>query len=70
MRYFFHVLGNGLTVEDTTGTVLSDPEAARLYASVIAAELAQDENEYCGCEVYVVDELSNEIARLPVIVPS
>ena len=70
MRYFFHVLGNGITIEDETGTVLSSPEAARLHASVIAAELAQDGNEYRGCEVYVVDDGSNEIARLPIIVPS
>lgn len=70
MRYFFHVLGNEITVEDGTGTVLSGAEAARLYASVIAAELAQDGNEYRGCEVYAVDEVGNEIARLPVVVPS
>lgn len=70
MRYFFHVLGNGIAVEDETGTVLSGPEAARLHASVIAAELAQDGNQYCGCEVYGIDEGGNEIARLPVVVPS
>jgi hypothetical protein len=70
MRYFFHVLGNGITVEDETGTVLSSPEAARLHASVIAAELAQDGNEYLGCEVNVVDDKGNEIARMPVTVPS
>ena len=70
MRYFFHVLGNGITLEDDAGTVLSGPEAARSYASVIAAELAQDGNEYRGCEVHVVDGGGNEIARLPVIVPS
>jgi hypothetical protein len=70
MRYFFHVLGNGITIEDGTGTVLSGPEAARLHASVIAGELAQDGNEYRDCEVYAVDDGGNEIARLPVVVPS
>jgi hypothetical protein len=70
MRYFFHVSGNGIRIGDETGTVLSSPEAARLHASVIAAELAQDGNEYRGCEVHVVDGGGNDIARLPVIVPS
>jgi hypothetical protein len=70
MRYFFQVLGNGITVEDETGTVLSGPEAARLHASITAAELAQDGNEYRGCEVSAVDERGNEIARLPVVVSS
>jgi hypothetical protein len=70
MLYFFHVFGNGIAIEDETGTVLSGPEAARLHASIIAAELAEDGNEYCGCEVYAFDEGDNEIARLPVVVPS
>jgi hypothetical protein len=70
MRFFFHVLGNGITVEDGSGTVLPSPEAARLYASVIAGELAQDGNQYRGCDVCAVDEVGNEIARLSVVVPS
>jgi hypothetical protein len=70
MRYFFHVFGNGITVEDDIGTVLSGPEAASLHASVIAAELAQDGNEYRGCEVHTVDEGGNEIARVAVVVPT
>ena len=59
-----------MTLEDETGTVLPDAEAARLLASAIAAELAQDGNEYHGFEVCAVDEDGNEIARLPVVVPS
>lgn len=39
MRYFFHVSGDGKTFEDETATVLPDALAARLHASVIAAEL-------------------------------
>ncbi len=70
MRYFFHVLGNGITIEDEIGTVLSGPETARLHASVIAAELALDGNEYRGCDVHAVDEGGNEIDRLPVVVPT
>ena len=70
MRYFFPVFGNGMTIEDETGTVLSSPEAARLHASLVAAELAQDGNEYRDCEVCVIDAGGNEIARLPVVVPN
>lgn len=55
---------------DGRGTILSGSEAARPHASVIAAELAQDGNEYRGREVFAVDDDGNEIARLPVLVPS
>ncbi|APG09752.1 hypothetical protein BKD09_15545 [Bradyrhizobium japonicum] len=70
MRYFFHVSSHGMAFEDETGTVLPDAEAAILYASVIAAELAQDGNEYHGFDVRAVDNDGNEIARMPVVVPS
>jgi hypothetical protein len=70
MRYFYHVSGDGKTFEDETGIVLPDAKAARLHASVIAAELAQDGDEYHGFDVYAVDEDGNEIARMPVVVPS
>jgi hypothetical protein len=69
MRYFFHVSGDGKTFEDEMGTVLPDPMAARLHASVIAAELAEDGDEYHGFDVCAVDEVGNEIARMPVVVP-
>ena len=69
MLYFFHVSGDGKTFEDETGTVLPDAGTARLHASVIAAELAQDGEEYRGFQVYAVDEDGNEIARMPVLVP-
>ena len=70
MLYFFHVVGDGKTIEDEMGTVLPDVLAARLHASVIAAELAEDGDEYHGFHVYAVDEDGNEIARMPVVVPS
>jgi hypothetical protein len=70
MRYFFHVSGDGKMFEDETGIVLPDAEAARLHASVIAAELAQDGDKYQGFDVYAVDEDGNEIARMPVVLPS
>jgi hypothetical protein len=70
MRYFIHVSGNGKTFEDETGTVLPDALAARLHASVIAAELAEGSDDYHGFHVLAVDEVGNEIARMPVAVPS
>lgn len=70
MRYFFHISSDGMTFEDETGTVLPGAETARLHASVIAAELAQDGDEYHGFDVCAVDEDGNEIARMPVVVPS
>ena len=69
MRYFFHVSGGGKTFEDETGTVLPDAGTARHYASVIAAELAKDGNEYHGFDVRAVDKDGNEIARIPVVMP-
>ena len=69
-RYYFHVLCNARTVEDEIGTVLSDIEAARLHASVIAAELACKGGNYLDCEVCAVDDDGNEIARMPVVIPS
>ena len=65
-RYYFQVVGDGSTLEDDEGTVLSGPEAARLQAAVIAAELAQELVDYCGFLVCVMDEEGNELARVPV----
>ncbi|MEA2882888.1 MAG: hypothetical protein QOH32_2144, partial [Bradyrhizobium sp.] len=48
MRYFFNVEGNGSSFNDEEGTVLSGPDVAMLQAAVIAAELAQDDDEYEG----------------------
>jgi len=69
-RYYFHVLCNARTIEDETGTVLADTEAARLHASVIAGELAYGGDQYRDCEVCAVDDDGNEIARMPVVTPS
>ncbi|WP_371260549.1 hypothetical protein [Bradyrhizobium sp. Ec3.3] len=66
-RYYFHVLCNARTVEDETGTVLSDTESARIHATVIAAELAYKGDKYRDCEVCAVDDDGNEIARRSVI---
>lgn len=70
LRYFFHISGDEKMFEDETGAILPDAGTARLHASVIAAELAQGGDEYHGFDVCAVDEDGNEIARMPVVVPS
>jgi hypothetical protein len=47
-RFYFHVVGDTDTYTDREGTVLSGPAAARLQAAIIAAELAQDGDDYRG----------------------
>jgi hypothetical protein len=63
VRDFFNVEGNGRIFDDKEGTVLSGIEVAMLQAAVIAAELAQDDDEYKGYVVRVADEHGSEIAR-------
>ena len=65
-RYFFHVIGDGHTDEDKTGTVLSGIQAATVQASVLAAELAK-EQEYRRFMVYVVDEDGHEVVRRSIV---
>jgi hypothetical protein len=67
VRYFFNVEGNGSTFNDEEGTVLSGPDVAMLQAAVIAAELAQDADEYKGYVVRVADEQGSEIGTVPVV---
>ncbi|MEA2939533.1 MAG: hypothetical protein QOD09_62 [Bradyrhizobium sp.] len=68
MRYFFNVEGNGSIFNDEQGTVLSGLDIAMLQAAVIAAELAQDADEYEGYIVRVADEHGSEIGTVPVVV--
>jgi hypothetical protein len=67
VRYFFNVEGNGSSFNDEEGTVLSGPDVAMLQAAVIAAELAQDDDEYEGYLVRVADERGGEIGAVPVV---
>jgi hypothetical protein len=67
VRYFFNVEGNGSIFNDEEGTVLSGLDVAMLQASVIAAELAQDADEYSGYVVRVADEHGSEIGTVPVV---
>ena len=47
--------------------VLSGLDAAMLQAAVIAAELAQDDDEYQGYMVRVADEHGSETGTVPVV---
>ncbi|MEA2953075.1 MAG: hypothetical protein QOJ96_2595 [Alphaproteobacteria bacterium] len=67
MRYFFHVESNGSIFIDEEGTVLSGLDVAMLQAAVIAAELAQDADEYEGYVVRVADEHGSAIGTVPVV---
>jgi hypothetical protein len=67
VRYFFNVEGDGSIFNDEEGTVLSGLDVAMLQAAVIAAELAQDADEYKGSVVRVADEHGSEIGAVPVV---
>jgi hypothetical protein len=66
-RFYFHVVGNTDTYKDQEGTVLSGSAVARLQAAIIAAELAQDGENYRGWVVHVVNEDGDEVVRLPIV---
>jgi hypothetical protein len=67
MRYFFHISGNRTTYKDEKGSVLSGPEEARLKAAAIAADLAEDVENYRGFVVRAVTEDGEEIVTVPVV---
>ena len=63
-RYFF-ILDDGQQIDDKTGTVLADDEAARYHAHQIIAELQADASfaDYCGHMIVTRD--GSEIFRIP-----
>jgi hypothetical protein len=63
-RYFFHV-SNGRRYPDETGRVFSTRQEAIAHASVLAAELGQDE-DWGSFAISVTDADGNLIARIPV----
>ncbi len=65
-RYYFPVIGKGITYPDSAGALLAGPEAAKLRATLIAAELAY-KGIYRGFEVCVLDDEGFEIARRTVV---
>ena len=67
VRYFFHVIGGDLPIEDDEGTLFPDTSDAMAHAEIIANELALDDDQYHGHAVVVMDERKNAIARVPII---
>ena len=65
-RYFFHVMGGNLPIEDDDGTLFSDTSDAVAHAAIVANDLANDD-QYGGGAVVVVDVRENVIARVPII---
>ena len=66
VRYFFHVMGGNLPIEDDDGTLFSDTSDAVAHAAMVANDLANDD-QYDGHAVVVVDVCENLIARVPII---
>jgi hypothetical protein len=66
-RYFFHVVGGTLPIEDDEGTRFRDTSDAVAHAEMIANELALDDDQYRGHTIVVVDERQQVIARVPII---
>ena len=67
VRYFFHVMGGNLPIEDDDGTLFCDTSDAVAHAAIVANDLALDDDQYRGHAVVVVDERENVIARVPII---
>jgi hypothetical protein len=66
-RYFFHVVGNGdVEFVDEDGERFDAQQDAAAYAEKIAAELAQDGDDYRGSSVSVSDEDGNELMQVAV----
>jgi len=66
-RYFFHVIDGALPIEDDQGTLFAGPSDAIAHAEVMANDLAQDEDQYRGHVIVVVDDHENVIARIPIV---
>ena len=66
-RFYFNV-GNGKMVilEDDTGDHHADAAEAMAQAAVMARELAEDDDQWRGQSVVVLDERGMEIGRVPI----
>ena len=63
-RFYFHIC-NGRRYPDNTGSAFASAQEAVAHASVLAAELAQDDS-WEGFSISVMDEQGREIARVAV----
>jgi hypothetical protein len=63
-RYFFHVVGGDRKYRDDNGLRFDSSQDAAAHAAKIAAELAQDGDQYRGFAVAVTDEDDRELKRV------
>jgi hypothetical protein len=63
-RYFFHVVGGDREYRDDSGLRFDSSQDAAAHAAKIAAELAQDGDQYGGFAVAVTDEDDRELKRV------
>jgi hypothetical protein len=66
VRYFFHVVGPRWPTRDDQGTLFPDASDAVALAEIMANDLAQDDDQYLGHVIMVVDEQENVIMRIPI----
>ena len=48
VRYFFHVMGGNLPIEDDDGTLFSDTSDAVAHGAIVANDLANDDQYDVG----------------------
>jgi hypothetical protein len=65
-RFYFHIC-NGRRYPDDTGSAFASAQEAVAHASVLAAELAQ-EDSWEGFSISMMDEQGREIARVAIVV--
>jgi len=64
-RFYFNV-GNGkmIVLKDDTGDCHADSAEAMAQAAIIARELAEDDHQWRGHSIVVLDEHGTEIGRV------
>jgi hypothetical protein len=65
-KYFFPVRCENLSIDDERGQQFSTLDDARAHTAIIAGQLAQDGKAYQGCAVCVLDEIGEELAKVPI----
>jgi hypothetical protein len=63
-RYFFHVVRGDRKYRDDNGLCFDSSQDAAAHAAKIAAELAQEGDQYLGFAVAVTDEDDRELQRV------
>ena len=66
-QFYFNVCdGEMVVLKDDTGDYHADAAQAMAQAVVMARELAEDDHQWRGYPVVVVDEHGKEIGRVPI----